>query len=177
MAYPSFAFYRDHARTLSCAIAVLGVPPMHIDDSLESISASFVTANYFTELGSSPEHGRLLDPAIDSSSNSPPVAVLSHALWQSHFHADPSVIGRVIHVNRKAVTVVGVTPLDFASLGGQHPALWMPLAQQPYLVEGSTFFTDPTNTSLRMWGRLASGATAKAAELEMRALTDQLRKQ
>src|SRR5580692_474875 len=28
MAYPSFAFYRDHTKTLSAAIAVMGVPPM-----------------------------------------------------------------------------------------------------------------------------------------------------
>ena len=46
MAYPSFAFYRDHARTLSAAIAVLGVPPMQIDNDLQSTSASFVTPNY-----------------------------------------------------------------------------------------------------------------------------------
>jgi hypothetical protein len=46
MAYPSFAFYRDHARTLSVAIAVLGVPPMQIDNDLQSTSASFVTPNY-----------------------------------------------------------------------------------------------------------------------------------
>ena len=51
MAYPSFAFYRDHARTLSAAMAVLGVPPMQIDDDLQPTSASFVTPNYFTELG------------------------------------------------------------------------------------------------------------------------------
>src|SRR3569833_2325502 len=35
MAYPSFAFYRDHARTLSAAMAVLGVPPMQLDDDLQ----------------------------------------------------------------------------------------------------------------------------------------------
>src|SRR6266700_589610 len=51
MAYPSFLFYREHARTLSATMAVLGVPPLQIDDDLQQTSASFVTANYFTELG------------------------------------------------------------------------------------------------------------------------------
>src|SRR5579863_2628571 len=51
MAYPSFLYYRDHARTLSAAMAVLGVPPMQIDDDIEGTRISFVTPNYFSELG------------------------------------------------------------------------------------------------------------------------------
>src|ERR1017187_5801871 len=49
MAYPSFLFYRDHARTLSTGMAVLGVPPMQIEGDLQGTSTSFVTANYFSE--------------------------------------------------------------------------------------------------------------------------------
>src|SRR6185437_1855204 len=78
MAYPSFAFYRDHARTLSAAIAVLGVPPMQLDNDLTPTSASFVTPNYFTELGTRPAYGRMFDPAIDASPAAPPVVVLSY---------------------------------------------------------------------------------------------------
>ena len=177
MAYPSFTFYRDHARTLSATMAVLGVPPMQIDNDLQSTSASFATPNYFTELGTPAAYGRLLDPALDSSSASQPVVVLSYKLWQRRFDANPSIIGRTIHINRKPVTVVGVTPYSFASLGGQNPDLWMPIAEQPYLVEGSKVLTDWTNSSIRMWSRLGPGVSAKAAEQELRALTDQLRKQ
>jgi predicted permease len=177
MAYPSFVFYRDHARTLSAAIAVLGVPPMQIEDDLQSTSASFATPNYFTELGTRAAYGRLFDPALDDSSASEPVVILSYGLWQRRFNGDPSVIGRVIHINRKPVTIAGITPYTFASLGGQHPDLWMPVAQQPYLIQGSKVLTDWTDSSIRMWGRLAPGATAQAAEQNLRALTDQLRKE
>lgn len=177
MAYPSFAFYRDHVKTLSAVMAVLGVPPMLIDNDLQPTSASFVTPNYFTELGSRALYGRLLDPILDSSSASQPVVVLSYSLWERRFGADPSIIGRTIHINRKPVTVVGITPITFASLAAQHPDLWMPIAQQPYLIEGSKVLTDWTNSSIRMWGRLAPGMSAKAAEQELRVLTDELRKQ
>jgi hypothetical protein len=34
MPFPSFTFYRDHAKTLSAAIAVLGVSPMPIDKEI-----------------------------------------------------------------------------------------------------------------------------------------------
>jgi predicted permease len=175
MAYLSFVFYRDHARTLSAAIAVLGVPPMQIDSDQQLTSVSFITPNYFTELGTQAAYGRLLDPTSDGGANSPAAAVLSYGLWQRRFGSDPSVIGRMIHLNGKPVTVLGVTPLAFASLGGQHPEIWLPIAQQPYFIERSAVLKDWTNASVRMWGKLAPGVTAKVAEQELRSLTDQLR--
>ncbi|HEX4065470.1 MAG TPA: ABC transporter permease [Acidobacteriaceae bacterium] len=177
MAYPSFLFYQEHARTLSAAMAVLGVPPMQIDHDLELTSVSFVTANYFTELGTRAAYGRMLDPAIDAGPGAPPAVVLSYGLWQRRFGSDPSVVGRLIHLNGKPVTVVGITPFAFASLGGQHPDVWLPIAQQPYFIERSTVLHDWTNASVRMWGRLAPGVSTKAAEQELRALTDRLRHQ
>lgn len=177
MAYPPFEFYRDHASTLSAAIAVLGIPPMHIDTDREPTSASFVTPNYFTELGTPAALGRLFSPALDSSQGSTPAVILSYGLWQHRFNADPSVIGRVIHLARKPVTIVGVTPYAFASLGGQHPDLWLPIAQQPYFIDGSKVLQDWDASSIRMWGRLAPGVTAKVAEQELRRLTDEIRKQ
>jgi hypothetical protein len=100
ISYPSFLFYRDHARTLSAAMAVLGVPPMQIDGDLEGASASFVTPNYFTELGTRALYGRMLNPASDDSPSAPPVAVISYGLWQRRFAGDPTVIGRTIHLNK-----------------------------------------------------------------------------
>src|SRR6185437_7256345 len=60
MPYPSFAFYKEHSRTLAAAMAVLGVPPLHIEDDIQGTSSSFVTANYFAELGTKAAYGRLL---------------------------------------------------------------------------------------------------------------------
>ena len=177
MAYPSFLFYREHARTLSAAMAVLAVPPMEIDNDQQLTSVSFITPNYFTELGTRPSYGRLFDPASDDSDRSAAAVVLSYGLWQRRFGSDPSVVGRVIHLNGKPVTVVGVTPYTFASLGGQHPDIWLPIAQQPYFIERSKVLSDWNNASVRMWGKLAPGVSAKAAEQELRSLTDQLRHQ
>ncbi len=177
MPYPSFAFYRDHAKTLSAAIAVLGVPPMQIDEDVVPASASFVTPNYFIELGTPAAYGRMMVPSRDGTLGAQPGVVLSYAMWQRRFGSDASVIGSTIHLNRKPVTVIGVTPYDFASLGGQGPDLWLPIALQPYLIEGSGVLTDPLNSSVRMWGRLAPGVVAKVAEQELRELTNDLRRQ
>ena len=177
MAYPSFLFYREHAKTLSAAMAVLGVPAMQIDDDMERVRSSFVTANYFTELGTPATYGRMLDPAVDEALDGPPVMVISYGLWQRRFAADPTVIGRTIHLNKKPVTIVGVTPYALATLGGQHPDIWLAMAQQPYFIDGSKVLNDFNDSSVRMWGRLARGATAKTAEQELRSLTNELRRQ
>jgi predicted permease len=177
MAYPSFLFYRDHARTLSAGMAVLGVPPMQIEGDLQGTSTSFVTANYFSELGIRTTYGRLLNASLDDSASSAPVMVISYGLWQRRFAGDPAVIGRTIHLNKEPVTIVGVTPYSSATLGGQRPDIWLPIARQPYFVEGSKVLNDFDNSSVRMWGRLAPGVTAKAAEQELRVLTDELRRQ
>ena len=177
MSYPSCLFYQEHAHSLSAAMAVLGVPPMEIDSDDQLTSASFVTPNYFVELGARPAWGRLLDPASDGSVNNVPAVVLSYGLWQRRFGGDPNVVGRVIHLNSRPVTIAGVTPFAFATLGGQDPDLWLPIAQQPYLIERSTILQDWTDGSVRMWGKLATGASASSAEQELFALTNQLRHQ
>ena len=177
MPYASALFYRDHAKSLSAMMAVLGVPPMEIDGDLQPTSASFATANYFAELGTRAAYGRMFEPAREDDASAAPVAVLSYSLWQRRFGADPSVVGRTIHLNGKPATVIGVTPYDFATLGGQHPDIWLPIAQQPYFVEGSKVLTNPSASSVRMWGRLAPGVSPKMAAQELLALTNELRRQ
>ncbi len=175
--YGSMVFYRDHARTLSAVMAMMGAR-MEMERDNDAVGADFVSANYFSELGGTAAVGRLLQPGQDDKADAAPVVVLSYRYWQQKFGADPGVVGRVIHLNRKAATVIGVVPLEFASLGGEHPQIWLSLTQQPYFVEGSKLLADMTSgDGVTMWGRLAPGVTASVAEQELRQLTDELRKQ
>ena len=41
------------------------------------------------------------------------VAILSDALWRSHFGADPGIVGRTIMLDGAAHVVAGVLPRDF----------------------------------------------------------------
>ena len=124
-----------------------------------------------------PAIGRLFDPAIEKEATASPVVVVSYTLWQHRFNGDPFIVGRTIRLNRKSATVIGVLPYAFASLGGQTPDIWIPIAQQPYFVTGSTLLSDPGASSVRMWGRLAPGTTMQTAAGELRALTNDLRRQ
>jgi predicted permease len=175
--YTSLLFYQRNAKTLSAVMGVMGVPPMQVDDDIQQASASFITPNYFTELGTPAALGRLLDPTRDGNAGAAPSVVLSYSFWQRRFGGDPSVVGRIIHIDKKPATVIGVLPYAFASLGGQSPDLWMPILQQPHFVEGSHTLTDSSDSAIRMWGRLAPSASAKAASQELRTLTNELRRQ
>ena len=60
----------------------------------------------------------------------PPVVVIGEALWRRRFGADPSMLGRMLELNRAPFTVVGVTAASgSASALGAGVDAWAPLAQ------------------------------------------------
>ena len=176
MPYATAMFYRDHAKTLSGVLTMMGAR-LSLEDDTRPVKTNFVSANFFKELGATAAYGRLLDAERDEAADAPPVVVLGHEFWQRRFGADPDIVGKVIHLNRRPVTVVGVEPYGFPSLDSEGAEVWLPMTQQPYFVEGSKVLTDVSNGSVRVWGRLAGGATASQAEQELLGLTNELRKQ
>ena len=176
MPYATAMFYRDHAKTLSAVLTMMGAR-LSLGDDLNPVKTNFVSGNFFRELGATAAYGRLLDAERDEAGNAPPVVVLGHEFWEQRFGADPAIVGKVIYLNRRPVTVVGVEPYGFPSLDGAGAEVWLPITEQPYFVEGSKVLTDVSNGSVRVWGRLAAGATASQAEQELLGLTNELRKQ
>lgn len=178
MPYATMMFYRDHAKTLSAVMATMG-GHVAVDTDPDPARADFVSANYFKELGEPAAYGRLFDPVSEDAADAAPVVVLSYGFWQRRFGADPSVIGRTVHLNGKVATVIGVTTYGFATLGDSHPDVWLPIMQVPFFIDGSTALTDTSfgASAGEMWARLAPGATAKMAEQELLMLTNEWRKQ
>jgi predicted permease len=175
--YESIAYYRDNAKSPTGVMATMSAAPMVLNHDEQRIHPSFVTANYFSELGASSAAGRLFDPSREDSSASAPVAVLSYRFWQRKFDGNRSIIGKTLYVAGKPVTVIGVTAQAYANLGTENPDIWLPLLQHPYFVEGSKALSDPTfDGMLIMWGRLAPGVSYSQAAQELLALTNQLRK-
>ena len=121
--YAEMAFYREHSKTLSAVLASSGAR-LTIEGEQKQLNASFVTANFFSDLGASAKLGRTLDPARDEASDAEPVVVLGQGFWQRHFDADPSVIGKTIRLSGKPATVVGVVSSQFSGLGLDMPDLW-----------------------------------------------------
>lgn len=129
--------------------------------------ATQVTPNFFSTLGVKPALGRdFLDDEMRP--DDPPVAILSYSFWRTEFGADPNILGRVIHLDGKPATIVGVLPQNFQFAPTNSVPLWVPIHQTG----------DPiTRRSLR-WlsviGRLASGVSPDVARAEMESITAQL---
>lgn len=178
VAYPSIEFYRDHAKTLSAVLASTDREVV-LENESKLVRTRFVTGNFFRELGAETGIGRAIDAQRDERKGAEPVVMLSHTFWEERYGSDPAVVGSVVHLNHKAATVIGVAPRNFSGLGlPREPAFWVPLVQQPYFVEGSTVLTDTSlGGMVDLWARLQKGVSPKAAEQELTALTNDLRRQ
>jgi predicted permease len=174
-AYPEVAFYSEHSKTLSAVLAKsFGRLTVGWDE--EPINTSFLTANYFNELGAVPKLGRLFSPALDEVPGAAPVVVLGYGTWRSRFGADPSIVGKTILLNKKPATIVGVLSNGFSGLGLEPPALSVPIVQKPYFEAGQdlTAFSEKS-INVQMWGRVRPGFTPRIAEQELASLAAQLR--
>src|SRR5919198_1913074 len=123
----------------------------------ERLTGSRVTANYFRAFGVEPALGRAFG-AEEERAGPAPVAVLSDGLWKRRFGGDPSVVGKTLTLDGKAVTVVGIAPPEF-----QYPAgaeLWLPLdSDDPEMKIRPAHF-------LRPIGLLKEGVTIEQARAE-----------
>ncbi len=97
----------------------------------ESLRGVILTSGVFAALGVPAALGRPLVPG-DDRVGAPPVAVLSHGLWQRRFGADPGVLGREIMLSGVSFSVVGVMPPRFNVLGGRGGPrdVWVNLSDQ-----------------------------------------------
>ena len=105
------------------------------------VSGVGVSGDFFRTISATPLLGRTITTA-DDVRNAPYVAVISHALWQSAFSADPKVLGRMVRLGTDQATIIGVMPARFDLPGGTE--IWYPgrvsQAQfQGYRGDGSRF--------------------------------------
>jgi len=90
-----------------------------------------VTANFFDVLGVPVSLGRSFKPATDLDRADPEV-ILSDGFWQTHFGANPAVLGRVLVLDGQPYTVVGVMPPGLKvrtnELSESQAEVWIPFA-------------------------------------------------
>ena len=123
------------------------------------IDGEAVSANLFAILGVDAAFGRTFSDDEDRAGG-PAVAVLGYGLWAEHFGADPSILGRTIHLDDVPYQVIGVMPQGFA-FPDADDRLWVPIALTPTQLEnhGSHF--------LRVVARRKPGVTLAQAQSEL----------
>jgi predicted permease len=127
---PEFLAFRDIP--LFAAVAAVrpgGGVTLQLGDLPEMVDAALVTAQYFAVIGVNPQLGRTFTEDEDRSGG-PHVAILSHRLWVSHFNGDPAILNRVVQMDGKPTTIVGIMPASFDYLKNG-ATIWQPLALGP----------------------------------------------
>ena len=94
----------------------------------QRVLVTWITGNYFPLLDVTPALGRLIRPDEGGRGRADAVVVLGYSTWQRRFGGDPSVVGRIVSVNGRPCTIVGVAPPEFVgTFAFSESELYLPL--------------------------------------------------
>jgi putative ABC transport system permease protein len=165
MSAPDLADWQTQTRTFErVAGFVNGGALLNLGDEAERVRATSATADFFPLMRTSAALGRTL-AAEDAQKKSPPVAVLSYALWQRRFGGDPSAVGRDLVISNESTTIVGVMPRGFDF--PRQTEMWLPLSIDPAAERRD-------NRYVEVVARLRDGAALEEARAEMDAINGRL---
>jgi putative ABC transport system permease protein len=128
-------------------------------DLPERVFTALLLDDLFPVVGMKPALGRGFTRE-ELGPNGPPVAIISHRLWQSRFGGDPAILTRAIRVSGRTVSVVGVMPPGLVIIGTD---LWLPWGGDPQQV--------PRNVrQFNVLARLAPGSSLAQANAELESI-------
>jgi len=179
LSFPEYAFLAEHTKAFTGLVAARTMSvQLESEGAGRSTAAYLVTANYFDVLGVQLERGRGFVAGEDRR-GSARVAVLSYQLWNTHFAADPAIVGRQVQINGLPFTVVGVVSRAFVGPEGAPHRVWLPLSMQPLLRPNDPFAAQmldrPQDCCVTVTGRLAPSSTREFARAEIQVLSTRFR--
>ncbi len=182
--YREYLDIRD--RTKSFAGVIANVPLLAVGFSAEREATPvvkgglLVSGNFFRVLDVEPTLGRGFRDDEDQVPGRDAVVVLSADFWKREFAGDPSVVGRIVRLNGKEFTVVGVLPETFTGLYiFDRPDFYMPLAMAGTFSTDpqKDFFVDRDDRELMIRARLKPGTTRREAGNELAVLARDLERE
>ncbi len=174
--YLDFADLRDSTRSFTGLLAYHD-DYMAITESgkPERIYGTLASSNYFEVLGVRPILGRSLESTAPIERLGTAEAVLGYGLWQNHFGADPSIIGKTVHINLHPYTIVGVAPEGFQGCkSGLRSDLWIPLGMDSQVWGSDRRIKNRDTPWLNVLGKLKPGVNHRQAENEPNILMQRL---
>jgi predicted permease len=168
--YPDILDWRQESRSFSQIAVMLRIDSATLTGSepAERIKAGRVSSEFFSTLGVAPQMGRSW--TAQEEERRVPVAVLSHAFWQTHFGGDPDVIGKPIEIDHKRALIVGVMPSGF-DFPTADTGVWIPLS---FISQWPAFLTARQADAFNAVGRLKAGITPELAQQEMASISTHL---
>lgn len=151
--YPNFRDWQARVSSFEKLAAILrDERTLREGPELVRVEGAAVTYDFFDVMAVPPVMGRVFTAAEDKPGTAP-VVVFSHHMWMQKFAGDPAILGRSIHFEDAAPTVIGVMPATFDYRQAQ---FFTPLEQ----VIPRQFTTRRSVWVLAAVGRLKPGASA-----------------
>ena len=174
--YLDFADLRDGTRSFTGLLAYHdGYMAITESGKPEHIYGALVSSNYFEVLGVRPILGRSLASTAPNERLGVAEAVLSYGLWQNHFGADPSIIGKIVHINLHPYTIVGVAPKSFQGCkSGLRSDVWIPVGMDSQVWGSDRRIRNRDTPWLNVLGKLKPGVNHRQAENELNILMQRL---
>jgi predicted permease len=172
VSYPNFLDWRTQQDVFSdLSIYQVDSQTLRTADHVERVPTLMISDGFFAALGVHVLKGRDMI-AEDDRPGAAPVAWISHAAWQKYFAGDPGLVGRVISLEGRSVTVAGILPAGFRFV---EPAeVYVPLA--PY-AEQMGMTARIRRASTFVIGHLKRNVTLEAARTQMDTIAQRLQGQ
>jgi putative ABC transport system permease protein len=146
MSWPRYEVVRDRQDVFSdLSVSTFNAYTVTGLGDPEQVFALMVSQNYFSLLGIEPALGRSFT-AEEEQPGGPPVVLLSHGFWQSHFGGQREALGKTVTLDGQARTIVGVLPAAASSFPLAQTQLFTPRPfEAPFLTrkqidDGGYFF-------------------------------------
>jgi predicted permease len=174
--YPDFLDFQKGTNSFSSLFGyAFGIGGLSADGDAREIGYSCVTGNYFSALGVKPALGRLFLPGEGEKPGEQLLVVLGYSFWQSKFGSDPRVIGKLVRVNGKEATIIGVTPKGFhGTVFALDTDAFLPLSASSLKSDSKNFWTARDDRRLTVMGRLKQGTTLREAQSSIDVIADRL---
>jgi predicted permease len=137
----------------------------------EQVQGTICSWNLFPTLGVQPALGRGFEASDDRPSANATV-ILSWGLWKRRFGSDSGIVGKIIHLDAKAYTVIGVMPGWFVYPDAD-TQLWTAI----YHESAPEVMKELDNHNFLVVGLLKPGATMERGRKEADTIVKRLREQ
>ncbi len=115
LSWPRFELLRERQQVFSdVAVSIFNAYTVTGLGDPEQAFALMVSGNFFPLLGVEPILGRTF-VAEEEKPGGPPVVILSHGFWRSHFGGQRDAIGKTLTLDGKTYAIVGVLPASVSS--------------------------------------------------------------
>jgi predicted permease len=161
--FPATQFIRQNNGVLAAVLTNAPSVVSFEDDMSAKTAVAFVSANWFEELGYAATVGRVFSEAVDERVDAAPAVVISDQFWRVRLGADPQIMGKVIRLNGRSATVIGVAPRTFPDLDLRNPQIWLLIHQIDYFEPGNPFKEMWHANNANFYARLRAGVSPAAA--------------